>query len=147
MAEDSNAQCPPLRVPLSGIRSGNEDAIHAFVDHYEPHLRRVLRVTKVIRLLQSQLDSQDLIQSVFIQVIARPFKLINAEFQRRVGCTSRLPEHDRPESASRSYPSREGREARSPAHRWRRRRSIEERGARGPDAESHRGGARAGRSH
>jgi RNA polymerase sigma factor (sigma-70 family) len=55
---------------LSAIRAGDERAMTAFVDHYEPHLRRVLRVTRVIRLLQSQIDSQDLVQSVFTQVIA-----------------------------------------------------------------------------
>jgi RNA polymerase sigma factor (sigma-70 family) len=70
MSDGSNDQLLPLRELVSGIREGDEQAVGAFVAHYEPQLRRVLRVTRVIRLLQSQFDSQDLMQSVFMQVIA-----------------------------------------------------------------------------
>ena len=60
---------PPLDRVLAAIRAGDEQAIAAFIQRDEPMLRRVLRVTGVIRWLQSQLESQDLVQSVFIQVI------------------------------------------------------------------------------
>jgi RNA polymerase sigma factor (sigma-70 family) len=60
----------PLHDVLTAIRAGDEDAVRKFVDYYEPRLRRVLRVTRVFRLLQSQIDSQDLVQSVFARVIA-----------------------------------------------------------------------------
>jgi RNA polymerase sigma factor (sigma-70 family) len=55
---------------LDSIRAGDEHAIGIFVDRYEPMLRRVVRVTGVVRWLQSQVESQDLVQSVFIRVIA-----------------------------------------------------------------------------
>jgi RNA polymerase sigma factor (sigma-70 family) len=66
----SNTPLPPLSELISSIRAGDELATAAFVNHFEPHLHRVLRVTKVIRFLQSQIDSQDLVQSVFARVIA-----------------------------------------------------------------------------
>jgi RNA polymerase sigma factor (sigma-70 family) len=65
----SSDPLPPLSALISAIEAGDEHAIGVFIKHYEPQLRRVLRVTKVIRLLQSQMDSQDLVQSVFLQVI------------------------------------------------------------------------------
>jgi RNA polymerase sigma factor (sigma-70 family) len=55
---------------LDGIRAGDERASVALVNRYEPMLRRVLRVTGVINWLQSQQDSQDLVQSVFMQVVS-----------------------------------------------------------------------------
>ena len=70
MAESLLNPGSPLDDVLAAIRAGDEDAVRTFVDHYEPRLRRVLRVTRVIRLLQSQIDSQDLVQSVFARVIA-----------------------------------------------------------------------------
>lgn len=70
MSGDSSGRLPPLSALLSAIRAGDEAATGAFIKHFEPQLRRVLRVTRVIRLLQSQFDSQDLMQSVFMQVIA-----------------------------------------------------------------------------
>jgi RNA polymerase sigma factor (sigma-70 family) len=70
MSAALNDGLPSFSTLLSAIRAGDEDAIGVFVRHYEPQLRRVLRVTKVIRLLQSQIDSQGLVQSTFIQVIA-----------------------------------------------------------------------------
>lgn len=60
---------PAIDAVIAAIRAGDETAVAAFVHRYEPMLRRVLRVTGVIRWAQSQLDSQDLVQSVFIQVI------------------------------------------------------------------------------
>jgi RNA polymerase sigma factor (sigma-70 family) len=54
---------------IAAIRAGDEVAVASFIRRYEPMLRRVLRVTGVIRWAQSQLDSQDLVQSVFIEVI------------------------------------------------------------------------------
>ncbi len=70
MAESLLNPGSPLGDVVAAIRAGDEDAVRTFVDHYEPRLRRVLRVTRVIRLLQSQIDSQDLVQSVFARVIA-----------------------------------------------------------------------------
>jgi RNA polymerase sigma factor (sigma-70 family) len=70
MTAFSNAPLPPLSELLASIRAGDEHATAAFVNHFEPQLRRLLRVTRVIRLLQSQIDSQDLVQSVFARVIA-----------------------------------------------------------------------------
>ena len=69
MSGDSSDPLPPLSALVSAIQAGDEHAVGIFIKHYEPQLRRVLRVTKVIRLLQSQMDSQDLVQSVFMQVI------------------------------------------------------------------------------
>ena len=54
---------------LTAIRAGDEDAVRMLIDYYEPGLRRILRVTRVIRLLQSQIDSEDVVQSVFARVI------------------------------------------------------------------------------
>jgi RNA polymerase sigma factor (sigma-70 family) len=61
---------PPIDGLLAAVRAGDERAAGAFVRRYEPMLRRALRVTGKIRWLQSELESQDLVQSVFIQVIA-----------------------------------------------------------------------------
>jgi len=69
MLGDSSDPLPPVSALVSAIQAEDEHAIGIFINHYEPQLRRVLRVTKVIRLLQSQMDSQDLVQSVFLQVI------------------------------------------------------------------------------
>jgi RNA polymerase sigma factor (sigma-70 family) len=69
MSGDSSDPLPPLIALVSAIQAGDEHAIGIFIKHYEPPLRRVLRVTKVIRLLQSQMDSQDVVQSVLFQVI------------------------------------------------------------------------------
>jgi RNA polymerase sigma factor (sigma-70 family) len=66
----SNEGLPPISALLSAIQAGGDDAIAAFIKRYEPQLRRVLRVTKLIRLLQSQIDSEDLVQSALNQVIA-----------------------------------------------------------------------------
>jgi RNA polymerase sigma factor (sigma-70 family) len=55
---------------LAAIRAGDEQAVATFIQRYEPMLRCVLRVRETIRWLQSRLDSQDLVQSVFIKVIA-----------------------------------------------------------------------------
>lgn len=60
---------PPLPALLAAIRAGDESAAGAFIRRYEPLVRDVLRVRGVIRWLQSQMESQDLAQSVFIQVI------------------------------------------------------------------------------
>lgn len=55
---------------LNKIREGDDLASADLIHRYEPMLRRVLRVTGVIRWLQSEEDSQDLVQSVFMQVVS-----------------------------------------------------------------------------
>lgn len=64
---------------LEGVRAGDEQAAAALVTRYGPMLRRVFRVTGRIRWLQSQRDSQDLVQSIFMQVI-RDLRTGNGEF-------------------------------------------------------------------
>jgi RNA polymerase sigma factor (sigma-70 family) len=58
-----------LQALLAGVKAGDERAAAVFVHRYEPLLRLVLRVRGKIRWAQSQLESQDLAQSVFVQVI------------------------------------------------------------------------------
>jgi RNA polymerase sigma factor (sigma-70 family) len=65
----SAEQAPSFEVLVASVRNGDEDAVRVFMGRYEPMLRRVLRVTRVIRDLQSVTDSQDVVQSVFIQAV------------------------------------------------------------------------------
>jgi RNA polymerase sigma factor (sigma-70 family) len=69
MAEERD-DVPPVDALLAAVRAGDERAVAAFVARYEGMLRQVLRVRKAIPWLQSLLESQDLVQSVFIQVVA-----------------------------------------------------------------------------
>jgi RNA polymerase sigma factor (sigma-70 family) len=98
----------PIDALLAAIQTGDERAVGLFVARYEPMIRRVLRVTGVIRWLQSQLESQDLVQSVFIQAVAairydslrfRDEAALEG-FLRTVG-RNRLPDHVRRLKAAR----------------------------------------------
>ena len=54
---------------LVSIRAGDEAAINTMLQRHAAMLRSLLRVRKKITWLQSLLESQDLVQSVFIQVV------------------------------------------------------------------------------
>jgi RNA polymerase sigma factor (sigma-70 family) len=66
---EAASDLPALDALIAGIRDGDEAAVCALVARYEPMLLRVLRVTGKLRWLQGQLESSDLVQSVFIRAV------------------------------------------------------------------------------
>jgi RNA polymerase sigma factor (sigma-70 family) len=54
---------------FDGVRRRDDAAVARFIDRYRPLLHRVVRVRGTLRRLQGLLESQDIVQSVFVQVI------------------------------------------------------------------------------
>jgi RNA polymerase sigma factor (sigma-70 family) len=61
----------PLGGLIAAIQRGDENAAGELLQRCAPMLRRVLRVRGAIRWLQSQLESQDLVQSVFRRALQK----------------------------------------------------------------------------
>jgi RNA polymerase sigma factor (sigma-70 family) len=54
---------------FDGVRKRDDAAVARFIDRYRPLLHRVVWVRGTLRRLQGLVESQDIVQSVFIQVI------------------------------------------------------------------------------